>query len=254
MPQRITLDRASPLPLWAQVVERLRPEIASGRYDETFPSEHDLMARFEVSRHTIREALRRLESEGLLVRRRGKGTFVNRPEFRQDLGTLYSLFRTIEAQGVEQRSRVLELDLVEAPLIAERLELPADEVFVYLRRIRYAGDEPLALDAAWLPAECADPLLEADFEHTALYDELERRCGIMPIAGSETIEPVVASTEECALLGVPPGTAVLSLERKTRTADRPLEWRRTLLRGDRFRFVAEWSTGVPPRPQLTVSR
>ncbi|HHC08215.1 MAG TPA: GntR family transcriptional regulator [Actinobacteria bacterium] len=246
------LDRASPVPLWAQLVERLREAIALGRYDDGFPSEHDLTERYGVSRHTVREALRRLEQDGLLVRRRGRPTSVNRP-IRQELGTLYSLFRTVEAQGIEQRSRVLALDVVAAPEVAARLGLPDDEPLVYLKRIRNAAGVPLALDEAWLPARRAEPLLEADFTHTALYDELERHCGFVPIAGEETIQAVVPSDEDCRILGVEPGTAMFVLERRTRDPEGFVEWRRTLLRADRFRFVAEWRAGVPATPRLTVS-
>jgi GntR family transcriptional regulator len=247
------LDRHDPLPLWAQLADRLRSAIGTGRISDRFPSEHELVASYGVSRHTVRRAIGKLEVEGLLKRERGRGTFVNLPEFRQDLGTLYSLYRTIEAQGVAQHSSVRRLEVVTNPDVALRLETDADEPLVYLERIRFAADDPLALDAAWLPAAIASGLLDAEFTHTALYDELHRHCGIVPTAGVEQIRPVVPADDECALLGVPAGTPAFSLERTTRTNERLIEWRRTLLRGDRFSFIADWSTRAPAAPRLEVT-
>jgi GntR family transcriptional regulator len=114
---------------------------------------------------------------------------------------------------------------------------------VYLARQRLAGDQPLALDRIWMPASLAAPLLEVDFSHTALYRELERATGQRPRAGWERITPAVVHGEDAHLLGVNPGSAVFSLERLGICAVCPLEWRVTLIRGDRFSFVADWTTG-----------
>jgi GntR family transcriptional regulator len=249
----VALDRHDPLPLWAQLADRLRTAIGEGRFRHRFPSEHELTARYGVSRHTVRQAVRKLEDEGLLSREQGRGTFVNLPEFRQDLGTLYSLYRTIEAQGVRQHSTVRTLEVATNPMVAHRLGLTAEDPLVHLARVRFAADQPLALDDAWLPATVAAGLLEAEFTHTALYDELLHRCGVVPTAGVEEIRPVVPSDEECHLLGVAAGTPAFALERTTRTAERIVEWRRTLLRGDRFSFIADWAGSVPAAPRLEVT-
>lgn len=60
-----------------------------------------------------------------------------------------------------------------------------------LERLRLAGEEPLALDTVWLPADIGAPLLEADFTHTALYDELAARAGVRLDGGREHIRGVV---------------------------------------------------------------
>ena len=247
------LDRTSPLPLWAQLAEQLRAQIGAGTFEDRFPTEHELTERYGVSRHTVREAIRKLQSEGLLSRERGRGTFVARPEFRQDLGTLYSLYRTIEAQGVSQFNEVLDLGERTSPEVADRLGLPSTGAFVFLKRLRYAGGEPLALEEAWLPPDCAAGLAAADLEHSALYDVLQEQCGILPIGGTEEIRPVVPTDRECALLGVEPGTPAFSLERLTRTTAGFIEWRRTLLRGDRFSFVADWTNTELGSPRLEVT-
>lgn len=238
-----TLDRASPMPLWAQLEGDLRDRLEAGEFDDRFPTDAELTSQYGVSRHTVREAIRHLNRNGLLRRERGRGTVVTRSEFEQPLGALYSLFRSIEETGVEQRSQVLELDVVVEPAAAAALGLDDAAELVVLARVRWAGDAPLALDRAWLPAELAAPLLRSDFTHTALYDELERVCGFRPDNGWERIVPSLPSGDERRLLGLPRGSAAFAIERLGRRGSRPVEWRRTIIRGDRYRLVVDWSAG-----------
>ena len=237
------LDRNSPLPLWAQLETELRRRLELGEFAVRFPTDQELTTIYGVSRHTARHAVDRLYSDGIVTRERGRGTTVNQSHFEQSLGALYSLFQIVEDRGVEQRSKVLALEKVVDASIAEELDLDADAPLVHLSRVRFADDEPLAIDNVWLPYDVAAPLLDTDFTHTALYAELERVAGVRPIQGSERIRPVVPSAEERALLGLKNGSAAFSLERRGCDASRPLEWRVTLIRGDRFSFLADWSVG-----------
>ena len=108
----------------------------------------------------------------------------------------------------------------------------------HLERLRLAGGEPLALDTVWLPAEIAAPLLEAN---TALYDELAARTGIRLEGGREHIRAVVPTRAQQRLLGIPHSTGVLAIDRLGYAGGRPVEWRHTLIRGDRFSLIAEFS-------------
>jgi GntR family transcriptional regulator len=235
------LDRSSDLPLWAQLEAELRRAIDAGEFDDRFPTDLELTRRYDVSRHTVREAVGRLQADGLLTRVRGRGTVVERPEFEQRLGALYSLFSSIEAAGVEQRSEVVEVGMVVNADVAARLDLDADAELFRLQRVRFADDEPLAIDTAWLPARLGEPLLDADFTHTALYDELERRCRCRPDRGWERIAPVIPSPEERAVLRSGDDEAAFQVERLGQDGGTAVEWRVTLIRGDRYRFFADWS-------------
>lgn len=231
------------MPLWAQLEEELRARLERGEFDTSFPTDLQLTQTYEVSRHTAREAVRHLNRTGLLRRERGRGTVVNRAEFEQTLGTLYSLFQTVEARGVEQRSVVLELAVVTEPVAAAHLGLAPESELVHLARLRLAGGEPLAIDRAWLPAGVARPLLDVDWTHTALYGELAAIGADVPNQGWERLTPIVPSPADCARLGVRKGSAVFFLERLGTRGEAALEWRTTLIRGDRYRFVSDWSAG-----------
>lgn len=232
------------MPLWAQLEAELRRRLDSGEFDEgPFPTDLELTEAYEVSRHTVREAIRHLNSEGVLRRERGKGTVVNRAEFEQSLGALYSLFNSVEAAGVEQTSEVLEAAVVTSATASEQLGLDPDTPLVLLSRLRRAGGSPLAIDRAWLPASIAEPLLDVDWSHTALYDELAKIGVTVPNQGWERLTPIVPGAEDRARLELGKSDAAFFLERLGTRDGKPIEWRTTVIRGDRYRFVTDWSTG-----------
>lgn len=246
------LDRTSPMPLWAQLEAELRRRLERGEFADRFPTDLELTETYGVSRHTARHAVSELNRHGLLRRERGIGTTINSAEFEQSLGSLYSLFQAVEAAGVEQRSEVLALGQVTDARAATELGLDPSSDLVNLARVRYAGESPLAIDRVWLPADVGAGLLGVDFRHTGLYDELERVGGIRPTSGWERIAPALPSAEERTLLGLRRTDAVFEIERLGSLAGRAIEWRVTAIRGDRFRFVAEWSAGSRGDMRLTT--
>jgi GntR family transcriptional regulator len=239
------IDRAAALPLWAQVHADLRRRLNDEQFTVGFPGELALVEAYDVSRHTVREALRRLRDEGVVIAGRGRRPRIASGTRRitQPLGALYSLFATVEAEGLEQRSIVRALDIRRDPEIAAQLSLPEQAELFYLERVRLAADEPLALDRVWLPAALARPLLSVDFGHTAVYRELERRCGLRLGGGEETIHAVLPTPAERSLLEIDDEIAAFAIERRTRGPNGPAEYRRTLVRGDRFAVAVQFSTG-----------
>lgn len=232
------------MPIWAQIMIDLTKRIEAGEYPEQLPTDGELAAIYGVSRHTVREAVRRLHEQGVVSRARGLNTAVRPAVIEQELGFAYSFFRSVEEQGHDQHSVVLsgtELPNVE---IAGVLELPATTAFVFLERVRLVDGEPVALDRVWLPAELGRPLLDVDLTHTSVYAELKRASDIVPETGSERIHPVRASKGDCQMLGVDPVEPLLLVERTTTFKGAPLEHRRTLFRGDRFVYTTKWDGSV----------
>lgn len=225
-------------PLWQQVLTDLERRIDEGDFAERFPTDRELVETYQVSRHTVREAVRRLRNSGLVERHRGRGSFLRGHEFTQPAGALYSLFRAVEAGGLPQRSQVRAFESCTDAAAAAALGLGPRAQLVRLERLRMAGDEPLALDIAWLPADLALPLLDADFSHTALYDELDRRCDVRLTGGQEVIEAIVPDAAVRATLDCGDDEALFRVERRGMMGDRCVEWRVTLIRGRRFALVS----------------
>jgi GntR family transcriptional regulator len=240
------IDRSSPLPLWAQVLADLTTRLSTGEFAERFPTDQELVETYGVSRQTVREAVRRLADDGVLARERGRGTRVRALEFEHTPGTLEGLFHQVEAQGATQTSVVRLSEQTTNAEIAGKLELPAGAELVHIERLRLADGEPLALDRSWLPARVARRLLDAPLTRAGLYDELARLCGVTIAGGSERVRPVVPTPAERRALGVPAGVAGFAIERLVRSETEPVEWRQSLVRGDRYSLVVELS---PRRPR-----
>ena len=238
--------------MWAQVLDDLRHRLADGDFADRFPTDQELVASYGVSRHTAREAVRRLQGEGILQRERGRGSFLRAGVVEQPLGSIYSLYRSMEEHGLAARSVVRELATVVDPTAAHMLDEQADAPLVYLSRLRLADDEPMALDESWLPASIAAPLLAVDFRHTALYVELAQRCGIRASSGWERIVPALPTPAQAALLAVSGDQPLFAIERLATANGRAVEWRRSVVRGDRYAFVAKWS-GAEVDTQLVAS-
>lgn len=248
------LQRTAGLLLWQQLLADLRRRVTSGEFVDVFPGELSLAAEYRVSRQTVRQALRQLRADGVVVAARGRQPRVTSVEIEQPVGALYSLFTSVEATGQEQRSIVHSLDIRADGVVATRLGLEESTPLVFLERLRLAGGDPLAVDRVWLPAHLAAPLLDVDFSHTALYTELRRRCGVSLTGGQENIRAVVPTAAEQLLLGIGPATAAFAIDRLGMTEEQPVEWRHTLVRGDRFGITADFTARdgyrltLAPRP------
>ena len=187
--------------LWEQVHLDLLRRVRAGEFVDAFPGELALVEQYDVSRHTVREALRRLRAAGVVSGERGRTPRLTGPaEIDQALGSLYSLFAAVEAAGQSQTSVVRRRDIRSDGVVAERLGLEASTPLFHLERVRLAGGRPLALDRVWLPAEVASPLVDVDFTRTALYEELRVRCGVTLTGGSEHLRAVLPTSAESALL------------------------------------------------------
>ena len=230
------------MPLWAQLRDDLVTRVAAGEFPTEFPGELQIADEYGVSRHTVREAVRHLREGGLVAATRGRASVVTRTTIEQPLGSLYSLFKAVEAQGMRQRSEVLAQEIVTDAAVAGRLDLDAGAELFHLARLRYADDEPLACDRVWLPGAVARPLLEADFTHAALYDELAARCDVRLDGGAERITAVRPSPQVRSLLSLPRHVACLTIERTGRLHGHPFEFRITDVRGDCYAVTTDWST------------
>lgn len=230
------------IPLWQSVQNDLRARIARGDFLSDVPGELALSEHYAVSRATIRSALGPLRREGLISSHPGRPSKVINVADEHHFGPVYSLFAAVEKAGMTQRSQTDASAVVTDPNVAARLGLKADEPLAFIRRTRFADEEAIAVDDTWLPLSLAEPVLHADLRRTALYQVLRDHCGITLTAGRETLHSVAADAEQAHRLDCAPGTALFFIERLGIAAGGPVEWRETLIRGDRFTVTTAYPT------------
>lgn len=229
-------------PLWRRVHDDVLRRIAVGEFADSFPGELRLSTEYQVSRSTVRLALDPLRRDGLVSADRGKRPVVRINHGDENsFGPIYSLFAAVEASGMSQRSEVTRRELCVDGRIAQRLELPAEAQLVIVERRRFADDNVIATDRAWLPADRAAALLDVDFSNTALYQELTLRCGITLDGGQETLTAIAVDAAQAHALECAVGAAAFFIERCGRADGHPIEWRETLVRGDSFAVTTSFS-------------
>jgi GntR family transcriptional regulator len=233
----------SGLPLYRRIEADLRDRIRRGvlQPGAQVPPEPELMAEFGVSRATVRQALAGLVAEGLLEIRRGLGTYVTARRFEHTIGGFYSFSREIERHGLEPGTRVLGLRTEPASdLVAEPLGLAPGTKVVALRRLRLAGPDPLVVETSHLPAARFPGLETVDFSKVRLYATLQDRYGCRPTRARETFEPILLTADEAALLDQRRGEPALRVDRIAFDQDDlPIEFCRSTVRGDRYRYSVE---------------
>src|SRR5690349_20056601 len=143
----MSVDRSSPMPYYAQVAEILRERIRFGTWSAgaQLPSEAELCQMFNVSRPVIRQALQDLTTEGLVIREKGRGTFVATPKISERLfQRLTGFYEDMVDQGYTPVTRVLKQRVVPAsPKVASHLRIEQGMPVIEIERLRSVQDEPL---------------------------------------------------------------------------------------------------------------
>ncbi|MCX5515897.1 GntR family transcriptional regulator [Kaistia algarum] len=238
-PDRLAGDERGPLYLRLQAM--IRSAVASGTLapNATLPAEREFAASLGISRVTVRKAIQGLVAEGLLRQRRGSGTFVAGAtrRFELPLSGLSSFTEDMRSRGLTATA-IWMMRSVGMPTSAEAmmLGLPPTERVTRLHRLRLADSEPMAVERSLLPARfLPDP---ARFEGS-LYDTLTA-AGLRPVRAVQRLNAENADEGDARLLGIPPGGAILAIERIAYLADgRVVEFTRSHYRGDAYDFVAE---------------
>lgn len=230
-------DPADPTPRYLRLASAIRRLVSEGTFrpGEALPAERVLSSIAGYSRVTIRRAIEELLREGILSRRHGSGTYVAR-RIEQPLSVLAGFSEDIRSRGLKPGSVWLSRS-VATPTPEEGLALGVrpDEKVSRLSRVRTADDDPLAIEHAAVPAIF---LPEPEEVGSSLYAALAAR-GYRPINGIQRLHAALATAEEARLLLIPPGSAILRIERRGFLASgRPVELTRSAYRGDRYDFVS----------------
>ncbi|HKA13197.1 MAG TPA: GntR family transcriptional regulator [Candidatus Dormibacteraeota bacterium] len=209
----LILDRASPVPLYHQIVSRIEGAIERGELQAgvRLDNEVDIARQLGLSRPTLRMAIARLVDKGLLIRRRGVGTIVAPAHVRRPFA-LTSLYDDLVAAGKRPVTQVLSFQSLTAPeWIARELRAETGVRLLYIRRLRTIDGEPIAVMTNYLP----EGVLRAEaheLEESGLYLLLRRR-GIQPRIANQTVGARLASGAEARLLAVRRGAPLLTMNR-----------------------------------------
>lgn len=201
-------------------IERvLRERIRHLRPGDRLPSDTDLVAEFQVSRMTVRNAMQRLADEGLLARQPGRGSFVTEPPAHRRIDRLTTFSREMTRRGLVPSSRLLGRAIRPSTRSeAAALGLTTGTPIVDIRRIRLADGDPIAVESALLIRTCAPLVMTADLEHGSLHEALTRG-GVTLRGGTGTLSAAAATAADARLLDLRRGDPLLVEHRIIRDAE-----------------------------------
>ena len=244
----MVLERQQPVPLYYQLELHLREAIESGRFrpGEQMPPENELSRLYGVSRVTVREALRRLEEDGILSRTPRRGTIVL-PEaiegrkIERNPARLLGFEEDIARYGLKPRVELLALEPYPVPdRIAALLELSPGHKVVRARRLGWAGETPLWVESRYFPPRTAESVTPEDLARTSVTTFLHAVKGLNITSTRLRITAGAASASQAKLLNVEPGDPVLINEFAFFEASGcPVEAARAVYRADRYAFTFE---------------
>jgi DNA-binding GntR family transcriptional regulator len=232
------LDRK--LPLWYQVAQSLRADILTHQDGgaRRLPTEAALAAQYGVSVITVRQALKAIEDEGLITRRRRLGTFVNPDALAQRPLKLLGAVETVFAQQASEATELLErADAVPVPRELSGLFGAVDQVS-FFRRLRREHGEPISYALNYVRPEHGRRIETAQLERAPMTQVLRRDLGVAMGRIENTVEARGATPEAARHLGCDLLSPILfftgiSYDR----AGHVLDVAHIHYRGDRYKFA-----------------
>lgn len=235
------LNRKSALPLHAQAEKLLRELIESDEYrsGKFLPKEVDLSRQLNISRNTLRQAITKLVGEGLLVRKKGVGTKVNRKGISVGVKNWMSFSQEMKMHGIKVRNYELHMSFREcSPEIAAFFGLDEGAKCLVLERLRGNSDNPFVYFVSYFNPQL--PLDGGEDFNKPLYEMLEQDKGIIVKTSIEEISASLAGDLMARKLGISPSDAILIRKRMVLDdKDVPVEYNIGYYRSDSFTYSVE---------------
>jgi len=224
--------------LYSAIETDLRNRIISGEYapGAKLPTESELCAQHGVSRITVRRAVQELVDDGMLVRYRGKGTFVKMPEmvFPETINTTFGFSGFTYADSVTHRHIIEKRRMPATKEVAQRLRLPENNEVQVVVRLMSVEDIPVGIDTIYVSSEMLPYFLDDLVEDTELYGLLEGTYGVQIDYADTQIGAVAATKEQADLLGCMPGSPLIVVNKVVIDVNqRCIHYSHTVLPGDR---------------------
>lgn len=239
----IAVNKNISTPLHIQIKEILKDNIIKGKYHpkERIPSEIELAKLLCVSRMTTNKVINELVREGFLYRQQGKGTFVSLRKIDQWFFRITSFSRDMISRGLIPSTSVLEKKVFNAPKdVARHLNLKSKKKVIFVKRLRYADNNPMMLESRYLNYKLCKPILKESLEKESIHDLLIYKYNLPLTKVNQYLEAVKINGDEAKLFGIEPGEPGFLLCRTTFTGETPVTWVKYIYRSDKYRFYAEF--------------
>jgi len=247
-----SINRESLLPLYHQVEESIRQDIANRIYlpGQSIPTELELQEEFNVSRETVRKAVNNLVVAGLVEKRKGVGTFVTHPKIVHRIGHIYGSHEEIVARGMIPSTTFIEKKEMRPPEpMRQEMALEKGATVIKVKRLRSVNEEPVAILSSYLPKDLVPDLARVKFRSNSLYKTLEGIYHLTLSEGDEIIEAGSIRGKDANWLQIRRGAPILVVRRLTYLDNsRVIEKLTALYRSDKFKYQVKLKGRPEHRP------
>lgn len=230
--------RAAP---FQRVKDHLLKELALGTWlpGQRMPSESDLMRQFEVSRMTVTRALRELQSERLIDRVKGSGTFAAALHRVASTLSIHDLQEEIESRGLKHTAAVqLHRAEVAGLELGAQLGLAAGQTVFHTRILHLQDQQPLQCEDRYVNPLAAPDYLAQDFARITPTRYLFQHTALRSAQYSVQAGP--PTQEEARLLQINDNAACLIMVRRTMSHSQVITLARLVYPGDRYQLSGEF--------------
>jgi GntR family transcriptional regulator len=240
------LNKTSVTPLYQQLAERIRQAVQEGVYreGEKIPSEQELIARYDVSRVTVRKAMQALLEKGLIIRQQGRGTFIRQKVVSQEMDEIFGLYPSLVKKGLNPRIKILSYEIVSPDFeVRENLRLPREEKTLKIVRLYSLRETPLLVSQIYIPQPLAANWTRDQAAAKNSFRLLEENAGIVIHGSRVRIMAGPATPQMGKWLGLPRGGPLLQVRRLTFSGAGPVEYTIFSFRGDAYEISTKIYAG-----------
>lgn len=240
------INKNAPIAAYKQLIDIIYGQIKTGdiKPHQMVPSESELCKKYNISRITVRQALRKLIDDGLLYTIKGKGTFVAEQKLDQIMIKIPDFYEDMAQRGLKPDVRVLDLRVMEATQrISEKLQVPLGERVFRIKRLFLADNKPYIIEKKFIVSKDCKILHNCNekeilnIKDQEIFDVLAGRCHACSEYADVTIEATTIREYESNYLEVPTGSLAFYVELiGYKNDEMPCGWIASVMRGDLYRF------------------
>ena len=244
-----SLNKNTGEPRYMALARRLADDIREGKYpiNSLLPTEAELTSKYSISRFTVREAIRQLQSQGLVIRRQGVGTRVLADYPVRNYMQTRNTVEEVLQYGVQSLLKEMEMSEIKADaILAERLGCPYGEAFLKIAGLRMPVDDPSGLPVCWTEifvlTEFAGIRDRVGQGNVLIANLIEEQYGQRAMEIRQDITAVTLPNDIAAKLGLPSGSPGLLVRRwYTGPDDKAFEITISLHPGESFSYTMRMS-------------
>ncbi|ELJ5794898.1 MULTISPECIES: GntR family transcriptional regulator [Enterobacter cloacae complex] len=227
-------------PMYRQIADALREKISAGELKpgDALPTESSLQEAFNVSRVTVRQALKLLTEEHIVESIQGSGTYVKEERVNYDIYQLTGFYEKLADRNVDTHSEVSIFEVLKADAkLAEKLNLSHDDKVWHIKRVRFIKQKPVNLEETWMPLALF-PDLTWEVMENSKYHYVEQIKKLVIDRSEQELVPIMPSEEAIAALSLDPAKPILEKVSRGFLKDgRVFEYSRNVFNTDDYKFT-----------------